>query len=197
MADIYDCVRSLVPGRARLRHPMLYRIDAESAAEVTDMLLTLPGVTGATINPRVGSLLLEWDVAQTDDKTLLGLIESYAAMMGLDDPTAADDESATKKVCACECAAKVQDAAEKAVKAVDAGAAKVFGEVARLVMPALHKHSPNRAARTLQNRSMLALLLVSVGALYWRSTQLRTHVWAGGAFLALLGLHLLQHRRVL
>lgn len=55
MADIRDCVRSLLPGRARLRHPMLHGLEAESCRDVAGMLETIPGVTGVSINPRVGS----------------------------------------------------------------------------------------------------------------------------------------------
>ena len=51
MADIRDCVRSLLPGRARLRHPMLHGLEAESCREVAGMLETIPGVTGVSINP--------------------------------------------------------------------------------------------------------------------------------------------------
>ena len=42
MADIRDCVRSLLPGRARLRHPMLHGLEAESCREVAGMLETIP-----------------------------------------------------------------------------------------------------------------------------------------------------------
>ena len=110
-------------------------------------------------------------------------------MLGTDaaQPPCADSDGECA-VCAC---------AGRATKAIDAGAVRVFGEAARLLMPTAYAHASGRAARTLQNRSMLGLLLLSVGSLYWRTTQMRTHVWAGGAFLALLGLHLIQHRRVL
>ncbi|MDY4163476.1 MAG: hypothetical protein SOX97_07850 [Sutterella sp.] len=189
MADIFDCVRSLIPGRARLRHPMLHGLDEATCGEVSAFLTALPGVTGVRINPRVGSLLLEWDENETNADALLGLIESYAGMLGTDaaEPPCTDSDG--------DCA--VCEYAGRAAKAIDTGAVRVFGEAARLLMPAAYAHAAGRAARTLQNRSMLGLLLVSVGALYWRTTQMRTHVWAGGAFLALLGLHLIQHRRVL
>ena len=42
---------------------------------------------------------------------------------------------------------------------------------------------------------MLGALALSVGALGVRQTGL--HLWAGVAFMALLALHLQQHRRVL
>ena len=47
----------------------------------------------------------------------------------------------------------------------------------------------------LQNRTMLGALALSIGALGVRQTGL--HLWAGVAFMALLALHLQQHRRVL
>ena len=79
MADIRDCVRSLLPGRARLRHPMLHGLEAESCREVAGMLESIPGVTGVSINPRVGSLLITWNEAETTAETLLETVEGYAA----------------------------------------------------------------------------------------------------------------------
>ena len=80
MADIRDCVRSLLPGRARLRHPMLHGLEVESCREVAGMLETIPGVTGVSINPRVGSLLITWNEAETTAETLLETVEGYAAI---------------------------------------------------------------------------------------------------------------------
>ena len=80
MADIRDCVRSLLPGRARLRHPMLHGLEAESCREVAGMLETIPGVTGVSINQRVGSLLITWNEAETTAETLLETVEGYAAI---------------------------------------------------------------------------------------------------------------------
>ena len=80
MADIRDCVRSLLPGRARLRHPMLHGLEAESCRDVAGMLETIPGVTGVSINPRVGSLLITWNEAETTAETLLETVEGYAAI---------------------------------------------------------------------------------------------------------------------
>ena len=84
MADIRDCVRSLLPGRARLRHPMLFGLDAESCREVCGMLETVDGVTGASINPRTGSLLITWNEAETSSETLLETIEGFAAFFFAD-----------------------------------------------------------------------------------------------------------------
>ena len=94
MADIRDCVRSLLPGRARLRHPMLHGLEAESCREVAGMLETIPGVTGVSINPRVGSLLITWNEAETTAETLLETVEGYAAIFFA---AGAEDEAGARR----------------------------------------------------------------------------------------------------
>ena len=204
MADIRDCVRSLLPGRARLRHPMLFGLDAESCREVCGMLETVDGVTGASINPRTGSLLITWNEAETSAETLLETVEGFAAFFFADqggEPPAAEDCAADDaNGCGCDCTAaralrRAGDAAQCTLDKVESAGTSAFGAAARVLMPASAKHNPKRAARILQNRTMLGALALSIGALGVRQTGL--HLWAGVAFLALLALHLGQHRRVL
>ena len=54
-----ECIRSIAPGRIRVRHDALK--DAELAERVRGFLETKEGVRSASVNPRTGSLLLEYD----------------------------------------------------------------------------------------------------------------------------------------
>ncbi len=196
MADIRDCVRSLLPGRARLRHPMLHGLEAESCMEVAGMLETIPGVTGVSINPRVGSLLITWNEAET----LLETVEGYAAIFfaaGAEDEAGAAapaDEKETSCT-ACRAVERAAEAAGSVLGRIESAGVGTFGAAARTLMPETSRRNPKRAARILQNRTMLGALALSIGALGVRQTGL--HLWAGVAFMALLALHLQQHRRVL
>lgn len=196
MADIRDCVRSLLPGRARLRHPMLHGLEAESCRDVAGMLETIPGVTGVSINPRVGSLLITWNEAETTAETLLETVEGYAAIFFA---AGAEDEAgaaapADEKETSCTACRAVERAAEAAGSVLGRIESAGVG-AARTLMPETSRRNPKRAARILQNRTMLGALALSIGALGVRQTGL--HLWAGVAFMALLALHLQQHRRVL
>ena len=51
-----ECIRSIAPGRIRVRHDALK--DAELAERVRGFLETKEGVRSASVNPRTGSLLL-------------------------------------------------------------------------------------------------------------------------------------------
>lgn len=196
MADIRDCVRSLLPGRARLRHPMLHGLEAESCREVAGMLETIPGVTGVSINPRVGSLLITWNEAET----LLETVEGYAAIFfaaGAEDEAGAAapaDEKETSCT-ACRAVERAAEAAGSVLGRIESAGVGTFGAAARTLMPETSRRNPKRAARILQNRTMLGALALSIGALGVR--QMGLHLWAGVAFMALLALHLQQHRRVL
>lgn len=196
MADIRDCVRSLLPGRARLRHPMLHGLEAESCMEVAGMLETIPGVTGVSINPRVGSLLITWNEAETTAETLLETVEGYAAFFfaaGAEDEAGAAapaDEKETSCT-ACRAVERAAEAAGSVLGRIESAGVGTFGAAARTLMPETSRRNPKRAA----NRTMLGALALSIGALGVRQTGL--HLWAGVAFMALLALHLQQHRRVL
>ena len=200
MADIRDCVRRLLPGRARLRHPMLHGLEAESCREVAGMLETIPGVTGVSINPRVGSLLITWNEAETTAETLLETVEGYAAIFfaaGAEDEAGAAapaDEKETSCT-ACRAVERAAEAAGSVLGRIESAGVGTFGAAARTLMPETSRRNPKRAARILQNRTMLGALALSIGALGVRQTGL--HLWAGVAFMALLALHLQQHRRVL
>ena len=195
MADIRDCVRSLLPGRARLRHPMLHGLEAESCREVAGMLETIPGVTGVSINPRVGSLLITWNEAETTAETLLETVEGYAAFFfaaGAEDEAraAAPADEKETSCTACRAVERAAEAAGSVLGRIESAGVGTFGAAARTLMPETSRRNP-----ILQNRTMLGALALSIGALGVRQTGL--HLWAGVAFMALLALHLQQHRRVL
>lgn len=241
MADINDCVRSLLPGRVRLRHPMMFKMEAETVSRVTGMIMAMPGVTKAEVNPRVGSLLIEWNEAETTGETILGTIEIYAAMyvaQAADEVAEADkadnvdaeptlpsegerpvaavapakscllkktadalnlptDEARAlvKKIAEHPTVAKAGETAAEGADKLEKEVVKIFAAAAQSLMPDAAEKNVNRAARLLQNRTMLAALGVSIVALGVKSTS--AHIVTGGAFLAILGVHLWQHRRVL
>lgn len=182
MADIRDCVRSLLPGRARLRHPMLHGLEAESCMEVAGMLETIPGVTGVSINPRVGSLLITWNEAETTAETLLETVEGYAAFFfaaGAEDEAGAAapaDEKETSCT-ACRAVERAAEAVGSVLGRIESAGVGTFGAAARTLMPETSRRNPKRAARILQNRTMLGALALSIGALGVRQTGL--HLWAG------------------
>ena len=233
MADINDCVRSLLPGRARLRHPMMYKMAAETINQVTGMIMAMPGVTKAEVNPRVGSLLIEWKEEETTGETILGTIEMYAAMYAAQAAETVEAEEAptlpaegevvpaqqaektcllkktaealnlptdeacalVKKIAEHPSVAKAGEVAADGADKLEKEVVKAFAAAAKSLMPQTAEKNVNRAARLLQNRTMLAALGISIAALGVKSTS--AHVVTGGAFLAILGVHLWQHRRVL
>ncbi len=193
MLNIRDCVRSLLPGRVRLRHPMLKGVDADTITALSDMLMGISGVKTVEVNARVGSILLTWDEEVISAQTLLETVEGYAeffSSMIADTGEASAEEVSTKEG---ECSALVL--ANNLCSKVETAGTAFFGEAAQRVMPTLSQRNPKRAARVLQNRTMLCALALSLLALGTKSVKM--HLWAGVAFAALLGLHLEQHRRVL
>ena len=164
------------------------------------MLETIPGGTGGSINPRVGSLLITWNEAETTAETLLETVEGYAAFFfaaGAEDEAGAAapaDEKETSCT-ACRAVERAAEAVGSVLGRIESAGVGTFGAAARTLMPETSRRNPKRAARILQNRTMLGALALSIGALGVRQTGL--HLWAGVAFMALLALHLQQHRRVL
>lgn len=77
---------SHIPGRVRLHHPAL--TDAATADKVRAALGMVPGLTEASINTRTGSLLLLYDPEKLAPDSLPGLVEGFAAQLGLAAPKA-------------------------------------------------------------------------------------------------------------
>ena len=200
MADIRDCVRSLLPGRARLRHPMLHGLEAESCREVAGMLETIPGVTGVSINPRVGSLLITWNEAETTAETLLETVEGYAAIFfaaGAEDEAGAAapaDEKETSCT-ACRAVERAAEAAGSVLGRIESAGVGTFGAAPRTLSPKAWSRNRRPAARIRKTPTMRGALALSVGARGVRQGGL--HLGAGAAFRALLANSRQQHRRVL
>lgn len=173
-AELKDALTSLMPGRARLRHPALKDLDGDTCQMLTDAVAGLQGVESVRVNPRVGSLLITWDEEQTDAATLLQTLQPWAQMLVADAPNASCPAAARA------CQANVNDLANKALDGL-----------ARVLAPDVR--AGGRARRTAQNRLMLALGTGSVSSL---ALGKNWHAGLGWGFVAMLALHLWQHRKV-
>lgn len=206
MATIYDCVRSLIPGRVRLRHPALYRISAENAGQIEGLIGFIEGVTGVTVNPRVASLLITWDEEKISGEELLTTIESYAAAFAEQngeseavqpgseaEPVSGGQSDAAAAVCPVRRAVRaaavtVASAAISAEEAADRAVARVT----RFALPKTAKRSPKKAERLLISRLMSGALAVSMVSLFVGGSGL--HVVTGMLFLGILSLHMARNR---
>ncbi len=61
MLDIEQAVRSRVPGRLRLRHPVVRMLGEDVLEEVRGLVLGIEGVESVEVNPVTGSVLVLWD----------------------------------------------------------------------------------------------------------------------------------------
>ncbi len=67
-----DYIVSFVPGRMRMRHPLLK--NAELGADISDFLRTIPGIEQVSTKTLTGSLLIEYDSEQLSDDQINGLL---------------------------------------------------------------------------------------------------------------------------
>lgn len=199
MTDAIDqYVTSLVNGRARLRHPALKGLDAETSESLRQAALAIEGVLDVTVNPRVGSLLAVWDpqvVGVEDLKAALtfGLqmldsqeaCEACACEAGESDA----DETSERKCC---CAEKAKSCVAPAVNAVAKAGNTVLDQAAKVMAP--NVANVRRARRLAQNRLMLAAGVSTVASLAFKTGW---HAYLGWAFTLFLAAHLYQHRTVL
>lgn len=199
MTDLTQCIRSLTPGRVRIRHAALKELSPEALAFLTDSILSVDGILEAQVNPRVGSLLVRWDpktVSQAD------LLESAQCLLGMfdaesDEAPQAPAEPAAGDACTGEpCCAALRQAAAGAKDAFSSAGHAVLDVLAPVLAPAHSRDKLARTRRVTQNRLMLAGLAGSIAALAVQGGK-RLHVGLGAAFLALLAVHLYQHRKVL
>ncbi len=199
MEELKKYVRSYVPGRLRLRHPGLKNLDAETMSLITSTVTSAAGITGCTINPEVGSLLLTWDRKALTEEDLLGYLSFWAAFipgdaaegeaMELTD-TALEETSVAKrfeegKAAGCQA---VADAAARAKVYTDAG----LDVLAPYIAP--DQAGKARRRRVTQNRLMLAAGAGSIALLAMRGSA---HAYLGWAFAAMALIHLYQHRAVI
>ncbi len=188
MSEFKDCIRSIVPGRVRLRHPMIRTMTAEDRETARQWLMSIESVFGVDFNPAVGSALILWDAEKLSTDAFLEQLENLimmaAGMMGGEaQGTEADGYTLARK-------------ALLAGDRLTQSASRGLGNVAVMIAGGPGKqHSVQRVKRMAVNRTMLASLILSMGGIALKNTGV--HVAAGVTFLGLLGLHLLENRRLL
>ena len=72
---IEQCITSAISGRIRLRHPCLRQ--AVWADQLRKAAGFLPGILALEINPRTGSLLLQYDPASLSQEMLIEIAEAW------------------------------------------------------------------------------------------------------------------------
>lgn len=217
-------IRSLVPGRLRLRHECLAGLTDEYAVMLEAWLRGKAGVTDVVINRRVGSLLLTWDDGAADWtlESLLAEAEVSLAWIGAaadesepsSETTAVGSQAQTSASSEADCgggacASKAPSQPSSGSAASNASSVKDgWDALSQCAVSTGHRaldclapfvapdvKKGGRKRRVTQNRLMGGALGASMATLLFRSTA--AHVWTGGAFLAFLAVHLWQHRKVL
>ncbi len=186
-------IRSMTPGRARLRYPMLKTLKGEALESFTSALLAFPGILTAEVNPRVGSLLLTWD----ETAVTAGDLMAAASLFFPEEPDEPPAEAPAKPVSTVKEAADagveaLSGALRKAENVLKGPSARVLDALAPYVAPDQKRMARRR--RVTQNRLMLGALAGSVSAIALKGSA---HAALGWVFTALLAVHLCQHRRVL
>lgn len=183
-------IRSSLPGRLRLRLPMLKGADPETTKFVSDWLKSHASSIEVIVNPRVGSALITWDPAHEslDIESLLNEAVDYlqtAQALGL--IAHQELESQPLKVTSF----------KKWKNILSSQGEQMGNRLLDALSPwlAADVKQNARKRRVTQNRVMLASLLASIGMLATSSSK--SHVIFGIGFIALLSVHLLQHRKVL
>lgn len=77
-----ECIRSVTPGRVRVRHDTLK--NGEHAEKVRLFFAEKEGVRSVVVNPRTGSLLLEYDPARLEPLHLLAFVEELQQTLNID-----------------------------------------------------------------------------------------------------------------
>ena len=186
MSDFQACVRSMVPGRVRFRHPILKTLSEEDLKMAHDWITSIEGVFAFEVNPRVGSALILWDSEKLSEEEFLdqleNLITTAVGMMGEGKDLTVETTPLTT---VCHVASKAQQTA-----------AKGLGNLAVFIAGGPNEeHSVQRVERMALNRTMLVALILSMGGIVTRNYA--WHVAGGVTFLAFLGLHLINNRRLL
>lgn len=182
MTDLTKCIRSLTRGRARIRHEALKGLSDDTLAFLTQSILSVDGILEAEVNPRVGSLLVRWDPEKLSDEDLLSSAEYLLGML-----EAQGGEEPAKSCGNGVCGAK---------KAFASAGNAVLDVLAPVLAPTHAREKLARTRRVTQNRLMLGTLAGSLAVLALKGGK-SLHVGVGAAFLALLAVHLYQHRKVL
>ncbi len=200
MEELKKYIRSYVPGRLRLRHPGLKNLDVETMSLITSTVTSAAGITGCTINPEVGSLLLTWDRKALTEADLLGYLSFWAAFIPGDaadgEAVALADDAALEETSVGQRFAEGKAAGCRAV-AEAAARAKVYTDAGLDVLSpyiAPDQTGKARRRRVTQNRLMLTAGAGSIALLALRGSA---HAYLGWAFAAMALIHLYQHRAVI
>ena len=161
-------------------------------ATIRETLTARPGVIDAVINPRVGSVLLTWD-AHVTDLDLTALAQEAAELLEAGRVMGLIGEAGEGQAAPCACTACGCEFLEGAAEDLKAPADQALTLLSKVLAPDVIKGA--RGKRVAQNRLMLLLLTLSMGALTVSGTK--AHYVLGTGFLGLLGVHLWQHRKVL
>ncbi len=199
MEELKKYIRSYVPGRLRLRHPGLKNLDAETMSLITSTVTSAAGITGCTINPEVGSLLLTWDRKALTEEDLLGYLSFWAAFIPGDAVDGEAVELTDETLEETSVATRFADGKASGCKAVAnlASQAKVYTDAGLDVLaPYLAPDQAGKARRrrVTQNRLMLAAGAGSIALLAMRGSA---HAFMGWAFAVMALIHLYQHRNVI
>lgn len=190
LKTILKTVRSSLPGRLRLRLPQLVNTDKDSALLITQWVESHGESITVGLNPRVGSLLITWD-PNRDNLDIEELFSeaaeylNYATDLGILNKGKKSKENTST--------GQIENCAKSLAKQFEFLGNSVLDRLSPYIAHDIKQKARKR--RVTQNRLMLASLLFSVGVL--ATSQTKSHVLFGGAFLALLTVHLLQHRKVL
>lgn len=199
MEELKKYIRSYVPGRLRLRHPGLKNLDAETMSLITSTVTSAAGITGCTINPEVGSLLLTWDRKALTEEDLLGYLSFWAAFIPGDAGDGEAVELTDETLEETSVAKRFADGKAAGSEAVAnlASQAKVYTDAGLDVLApylAPDQMGKARRRRVTQNRLMLAAGAGSIALLAMRGSA---HAYMGWAFAAMALIHLYQHRKVI
>lgn len=185
MLDIEQAVRSRVPGRLRLRHPVVRMLGEDVLEEVRGLVLGIEGVESVEVNPVTGSVLVRWDEEVLSGDELLTTLDVYVAMALFDPEVSARLEASSDPTVA----AAVRRFADRLLRK----GSRVVGHAAHLVAGADAGAGEKTVLRRAGNRVMLGAVLATLLSLAVKGRGL--HTAAGLLFTVLLLPHLVDHRK--
>ena len=185
MLDIEQAVRSRVPGRLRLRHPVVRMLGEDVLEEVRGLVLGIDGVESVEVNPVTGSVLVLWDEDVLSGDELLTTLDVYVAMALFDLEVSARLEASADPTVA----AAVRRFADRLLRK----GSRVVGHAAHLVAGSDAGAGEKTVLRRAGNRVMLGAVLATLLSLVVKGRGL--HAAAGLLFTALLLPHLVDHRK--